>query len=98
MSNVQFYLTIGIPTLAVLIGVLMNVVQFNSINARFASTDARFSALETRFSNLETRFDARFNSIDARFNNLEVKFDTLIGKIIDVDNRVTRIEAKLDIR
>ncbi len=39
-----------------------------------------------------------FNSIDARFNNLEVKFDTLIGKVVDVDNRVTRIEAKLDIR
>jgi hypothetical protein len=53
--------------------------------------DSRFSALETRFSNLETRFDARFN-------NLEVKFDTLIGKIVELDNRVTRIEAKLDIR
>ncbi len=80
MSNVQFYLTIGIPTLAVLIGILMNAVHFSSINSRFNSQDARF------------------NSIDARFNNLEVKFDTLIGKVIDVDNRVTRIEAKLDIR
>ncbi len=36
--------------------------------------------------------------MDARFNNLEVKFDTLIGKVIDLDNRFTRIEAKLDIR
>lgn len=53
--------------------------------------DARFSSLETRFSNLETRFDARFK-------DFEVKFDTLIGKVIDHDNRVTRIEAKLDIR
>ena len=51
---------------------------------RFSSHDARISSLETRF--------------DARFNNLEVKFDTLIGKVIDLDNRVTRIEAKLDIR
>jgi hypothetical protein len=45
MNNVQFYLTIGIPTLAVLIGVLMNVVQFNTINARFASMDARISSM-----------------------------------------------------
>jgi hypothetical protein len=29
---------------------------------------------------------------------MEVKFDTLIGKIVELDNRVTRIEAKLDIR
>jgi len=41
--------------------------------------------------------NARFNSVDARFNNLDVKFDTLTGNVIDVDNRVTRIEAKLGI-
>ena len=68
MSNLQFYLTIGIPTLAVLIGTLMNAVQFNSINARFSSIDNRFSSMDSRFSslegrvsNLEARFDARFN-------------------------------------
>jgi hypothetical protein len=37
--------------------------------------------------------DARFNSVDSRFNNL----DTLTGKVIEIDNRVTRIEAKLGI-
>ena len=74
MTDVQLYLAIGIPTLAVLIGFLSNVVQLNTIN--------------TRISSLETRLDARFNS-------LEVKFDTLTGKVIDLDNRVTRIEAKL---
>jgi hypothetical protein len=91
MNNVQLYLTIGIPTLAILIGILMNTLQYSSFNARFNSQDAQFNSLEARMSSLETRFDARFN-------NLEVKFDTLIGKVIDVDNRVTRIEAKLDIR
>lgn len=29
---------------------------------------------------------------------MEVKFDTLIGKVVELDNRVTRIEAKLDLR
>jgi hypothetical protein len=28
---------------------------------------------------------------------MDVKFDTLTGKVIDVDNRVTRIEGKLGI-
>ncbi len=72
MTDVQLYLAIGIPTVAVLIGILTNVIQWNAMNARF-------------------------NSLEARFNGLDIKFDTLTGKVIDVDNRVTRIEAKLGI-
>jgi hypothetical protein len=87
MSNIQLYLTIGIPTFAVLIGILMNVVHYNSLNARLGSIDSRFNGV-----------DSRFNSVDARFDTFEVKFDTLIGKVIDLVNRVTRIDAKLDLR
>ncbi len=76
MTDSQFYVAIGIPTLAVLFGILTNVIQWNAMNARF-------------------------NSLDTRFNNMDVKldfkFDTLTGKVIDLDNRVTRIEAKLGI-
>jgi hypothetical protein len=72
VTDSQLCLAIGIPTLAVLLGILTNVIQWNAINARF-------------------------NSLEARFNNLDVKFDTLTGNVIDVDNRVTRIEAKLGI-
>jgi len=38
--------------------------------------------------------NSRFNSMDARFNSLELRF-TLIGKVVEIDNGVTRIEAKL---
>jgi hypothetical protein len=79
VTDAQLYLSIGIPTFAVLITLLTNVIQHNSVNARFNSVDGRF------------------NSLESRFNNLDVKFDTLTGKVIDVDNRVTRIEAKLGI-
>ena len=79
MTDLQLYLAIGIPTFAVIVGILMNVVHHSAVNARFNSVDARF------------------NSVDVRFNNLDVKFDTLTGKVIEVDNRVTRIEAKLGI-
>jgi hypothetical protein len=83
VTDVQLYLAIGIPTLAVLAGILTNVVQLSAVNARFNS-------LETRISGLEARIDARFNGID-------VKFDVLTSKVIDLYNRVTRIEAKLGI-
>jgi hypothetical protein len=90
VTDVQLYLAIGIPTLAVLLGILTNVIQWNAINARFNSVETRIGSVDTRISSLETR-------IDGRFNNLDVRFDTLTGKVIDVLNRVTRIEAKLRI-
>ena len=83
VTDVRLYLAVGIPTVAVLIGILTNVIQWNALNARFNSVETRISTLETR--------------IDGRFNNLDIKFDTLTGKVIDDDNRVTRIEAKLGI-
>src|SRR5882672_2193553 len=97
MTDVQLYLAIGIPTFTVLVGILMNVVFYNGLNARFNSIDARFNSVEARSNNIEARFEARFDSIDDRFNRLEVRFDTLISKVIKLDNRVTRIEAKLGI-
>jgi hypothetical protein len=90
VTDVQLYLAIGTPTFAILISILTNVVHHSS-------TNARFNGIETRISDLETRVDARFNTVEARFNNLDIKFDTLTGKVIDVYNRVTRIEAKLGI-
>lgn len=90
MTDVQLYLAIGIPTLAVLAGILTNVVYYSSLNARLNRIETRFDA---RFNSI----DARFSGIDDRFNRLEVRFDTLITKVVELDNRVTRIEAKLGI-
>ena len=69
MTDLQLYLAIGIPTFAVIVGMLMNVVHHSAVNARFNSVDARFNGV-----------DARFNSVDARFNHLDVKFDTSPAK------------------
>ena len=43
--------------------------------------------------------DQRLNTmelrIDARINTLDTRFDVLLGKVIDVDNRLSRIEERL---
>jgi hypothetical protein len=83
VTDAQLYLSVGIPTFAVLITLLTNIIHHNSVNARFTG--------------LEGTINARFSNLESRFNNLDVKFDTLTGKVIDLDNRVTRIEAKLGI-
>lgn len=64
MSDTQFYLAIAVPTLAVLVGILVNVSQFGAVS--------------TRMTHLESKFDTRF--------------DMLLSKVVDIDNRLTRLE------
>jgi hypothetical protein len=33
--------------------------------------------------------------IDARLNALEMRFDVMLGKVIDVDNRLSRTEERV---
>ena len=49
-------------------------------NGRLSDLNSRFASLESRFSSLENKFDTRF--------------DLLLSKVIDLDNRLTRIEAQ----
>ena len=85
MSDQQLYLAVGLPTVVALIGILVNISYFVAISARFGA--------------LETRLDGRINGLETRINGLESKFDTkfdlLVGKIIDLDNRLVRFEERL---
>jgi len=44
--------------------------------------------MDHRISSLETRLDNRINS-------LEAKFDILVGKVVEVYNRLVRLEERL---
>jgi hypothetical protein len=57
MTDLQLYLAVGIPTFAIIIGILMNVIHHSAVNARFNSVDARFNSVDSRFNNLDVKFD-----------------------------------------
>ncbi len=82
MTDTQLYLSIGLPVFAVLMNIVAGILQHNSILARFTS--------------LETTVNARFSSIESRFTGLEARFETLTGKVIEIDNRLTRVKAILE--
>jgi len=92
MSDIQPYMAIGIPSFVALVGILVNVGYFVALNGRFQTLetrlDGRIDRLDGKFDRLETRFDARFAS-------LEIKSDILTGKVIEIDNRLTRVEEQL---
>jgi len=64
----------GVPTIAVLVGILVNVGYFVALNGRINSIELR---------------------LDSRINSLEAKFDILVGKVIEIDNRMIRLEERL---
>jgi hypothetical protein len=89
LTNQQLYLSTGIPTLTVLVTFLVNVGYFVTINTRITSLEMR---LDTRIGSLETRLDGRIASLETKF---DTKFDILVGKVIEMDNRIVRLEERL---
>jgi hypothetical protein len=76
MTDLQLYLAIGIPTFAVLVGILMNVIHHSAVNARFNSVDARFNSVDARFNNLDVKFDTltgKVIEVDNRVMRIEAK-------------------------
>jgi hypothetical protein len=80
-----------VPTLAVLVGILLNQ---NGINR-----------LDNRINSLEGRLDGRINSLEGRFNSLEGRFDALskqlndgiimlIGRDTEKAERLARLEER----
>jgi hypothetical protein len=61
--STQIALSIGIPTLAVLAGILVN--------------NSRLTDMNSRVADLRAHMDARFNAVDARFNAIDTRFDDM---------------------
>jgi hypothetical protein len=88
MNDAQLYLAIGVPVFAVLMGFIGSIFQVNTINARITSLEA---AMNNRIGSFES-------SVNNRFSSLESRFETLIGKVMEVDTRLTRVEERLERR
>jgi len=81
MSEQQLYIAVGLPTIVALIGILVNIGYFVGLNGRIGSLEMCINSLETR--------------LDNRISSLEAKFDILVGKVIELDNRLVRLEERL---
>jgi len=78
----------NVPTIiAVLIGILLNNGRFTDLNSRMTAFEGRMNSFENRMQS----FDNRLTSID---NKLDTRFDILIGKVDEIDNRLTRLESQ----
>jgi hypothetical protein len=58
MTDQQLYLAIGIPAVIAILGILVNVGYFVTLNARIASLENR---LDSRINTMEQKFDMKFD-------------------------------------
>ncbi|MDE3197130.1 MAG: hypothetical protein KGN84_12335 [Acidobacteriota bacterium] len=82
----QLHLAIGLPVFAMVMSSIGGSLQFNALGARLTSLE---STINARITSLDTK-------INFRLSGLEARFETLIGKVIGIDNRLTRVEAILE--
>jgi hypothetical protein len=71
MTDTQLHLAVGIPAIALILGMIGNGLVFNALSARIGSLETRTLALETSMS---TRFDlimCRLADLDTRLSVLE---------------------------
>ena len=70
MTDMQLYIAAGLPTVAVFVGILMNVSLFNSLSARLLALDnkvdtkldivtGKLAGLDNRLSRVEERLSIR---------------------------------------
>jgi hypothetical protein len=57
----------------------------------FLGSVLQVNTINARITSLET-------TVNSRFGSLETRFGTLIGKVIEVDTRLTRVEERLERR
>jgi hypothetical protein len=71
----------NVPTIiTVLIGILLTNGRLTDMNSRMAALEMRLTHMDNKLTSLEQKFDTRF--------------DLLLSKVVDLDNRLTRIEAQ----
>ncbi|MDZ4802446.1 MAG: hypothetical protein SGI92_30170 [Bryobacteraceae bacterium] len=96
MTDQQLDIAVGLPMVAVLVGVLFNAVWWIQSNSRAQAMENRLDLKIDRVDSRLERFEAR---MDSRFDRLESaivsKMDLLTGKVIEIDNRLTRVEEQL---
>jgi hypothetical protein len=95
MTDTQLYLAVGIPTIALVLGMILNGLLFNALSARMTTLE---NALFGRMTTLDTAVSGRMSSLEARMLALETsmntRFDLIMGRLSDLGTRLGVLEDR----
>jgi chaperonin cofactor prefoldin len=94
---VQAIFTVGVPTLAVLVGILVNNSRLSDLRSymdwRFESMNQRFESMDKRFESMDKRFDSMERRSDQRFEDLKETWRAELHRVEEVlDARLKHLE------
>ena len=81
-------LAVALPTVTVLVGILMAQSGYSKLDVRLGQIEGR---LDARISSVKTELDARITALEQR---LHADMMQVIGKLTELEVRVTRLEEK----
>ena len=84
MTDTQLYLAVGLPIIAILTSLTVSILQVSAIRADVGRIHDDMNGMRADF-----REDMRALCAD---------LNTLTGKVVGIDNRLTRIEERLERR
>ncbi len=84
----QTLLTIFLPTLMVLVGILLNRNDTNRLDARISQMEAR---IDSRMNSIDSKMDGRITALESRFHS---DMSLVIGKLTELEVRVARLEEQ----
>jgi len=91
MDNIQAIFTVGVPTLAVLVGILVNNSRLSDLRSYM---DFRFETIEKRFESMDKRLDSMERRSDQRHEDLKETWRAELHRVEEVlDARLKHLEA-----
>lgn len=104
MSNVQFYLAIGLPVFSILLvwlgSTLMNNRAIAAIGQRIDELGRRIDdqakSLGQRIDDLRSEMKSGFDNVNERLGRLEIRFDRIEDEVRkDHESRISRLETRV---
>lgn len=68
-ASIQLALSIGVPTLAVLVGIRINNSRLGDVNSRLNDMNSRLADMNSRLGDLRTDMDTRFEDMKAMWRS-----------------------------
>lgn len=97
MTDVQLYLAIGVPIIAILASMTLSLIQISGIREDMRAFRAEIRAdLQVQRSELREEMQNLRSEFRQDMNALRADLTLLTGKVIEIDNRLTRIEERLE--
>ena len=95
MTDTQLYLAVGLPIIAVLTSLTVSMLQVSAIRGEVARIHEDMRGMRADF---REDLNGMHTGLREDMRAMRADLNTLTGKVVEIDNRLTRIEERLEHR